>query len=326
MMTAICATQLRYRLQIATLFAAVASALVPLEVLAAAPSFEVEHGTQVSAAQVSAAQVGSAQISGAQVSNTQTIAEPSVQARGRSRPRSNRPLPPPSPPPNRVQPGGGLDEFAQACDYEQPSLTALIPYQNPVYTALDRPTLLFHLPDRPADIDKVEFILLSADEKDKLYVAEFVPTRAGIVSIALPAGVPALEPGKVYRWYLNVYCQTITAIPSVDGWVHRVSTDPASEDLLPPNAPASQAQSPERLADVGTSDVETGTELPEIWYDAIAQTADLLASSDRAESPLVSQAEANWQSWLEAIGLGELIHVPFVGPVMPRLMTDGAEN
>ncbi|MEL6158600.1 MAG: DUF928 domain-containing protein [Cyanobacteria bacterium J06627_32] len=224
-----------------------------------------------------------------------------VMAKQRMAKRS-RPRPPRRLPPNRVQPGGGLDEAVQACDRTSSPLTALVPVSNPVYTASAHPTFLFHLPDSPEAVDYAEFILLSADEKEQIYATRFSFARAGIAYISVPAEARyALEPGQAYHWYLNLHCQTTEAVPSVNGWVQRV------EDTLP-IAHSSPAQP-------SVADPE-GALLPERWYDAIAQTAAVLSTNASAGNlASSSEAEADWQSWLSAVGLEHLIDVPIVGAV-----------
>ncbi|NJM99472.1 MAG: DUF928 domain-containing protein [Phormidesmis sp. RL_2_1] len=228
----------------------------------------------------------------------------SLDSLDRSRRRTSRPRPPRRLPPNRVQPGGGLDASVQACDRANAPLTALVPVNNPVYTASAYPTFLFHFPDQPEAVRYAEFILLSADEKEQIYGVQFVPIRPGIISISIPTEATyALEDGQAYHWYLNVYCQSntganngrfdernATSIPSVNGWVQRatLANERSQNELNDPN-------------------------LPEIWYDAIAQTAEILAGGATGQPQTLAQQR--WETWLEAIGLAEIIDVPWVGPV-----------
>lgn len=227
--------------------------------------------------------------------------------------KTRRPRPPQRLPPNRVRPGGGLDDAAQACQPNSAPLTALVPVSNPVYTASAHPTFLFHLSDPPEAIAYGEFILLRADEKEQIYTTRFTPIQSGIIDISVPTEAAyALEVGEAYHWYLNVHCQTApqatapaTAqstgnVPSVNGWVQRVTPDGSSALLT---------------EDVLAGDRLTEGTLPELWYDAIAQTAAVLATENTPNSP----ARTTWQNWLSAIGLGELADVPLTRlPVTPQ--------
>lgn len=196
--------------------------------------------------------------------------------------QSRRPAPPRKLPPNRVQPGGGLNVAARACVAENDSLTALVPVENPVFTASATPSFLFYFPDSPEAIDYAEFTLLTADEKTQVYAKRFTPSAAGIVRVSLPTEAGReLQVGEAYHWYLNVHCrasETVAAnVLTVDGWAQRV-------------------------ASAGEAEVAADSELPPVWYDAIA-----LAS----ESPM----QQEWESLLRAAGLSELAGSPVLGEV-----------
>ena len=214
-----------------------------------------------------------------------------------SRPRRSRrrPAVPNRPPPNRVQPGGGLDASVQACSPESRPLTAIVPVENPVFTAVAHPTFLFYFPDDPAAVNYAEFILLSADEKEEIYTTRFTPTAPGIASVSLPATAEkALEAGQSYHWYLNVHCHTTSGVPSVNGWVQRVAD---GEQIV---------QSPD-------------SQMPRLWYDQVARTAALLTGSQSVISATAaagSDPQRQWNALLSAAGLGDLIEIPVVGDVV----------
>ena len=195
--------------------------------------------------------------------------------------QSRRPAPPRKLPPNRVQPGGGLNAAARACEAENDSLTALVPVENPVFTASATPSFLFYFPDTPDSIDYAEFTMLTADEKTQVYAEQFMPSAAGIVRVSLPAEASqALQVGEAYHWYLNVHCQASENVLTVDGWAQRVA------------APSEV-------------DVAEGSELPPVWYDAIA-----LASESVTGLSVAEPAQQQWESLLRAAGLSELVDVP----------------
>lgn len=229
-----------------------------------------------------------------------------------SRQSRRRPTPPRRLPPNRVQPGGGLDIAVQSCDPASPPLTALVPRENPVYTASTHPTFLFYLPDPPETVDYAEFILLSADEKQQLYSARFVPVQAGVVSISLPAAATALDPEQPYHWYLNLHCQTTDAVPAVNGWIQRL---------------VSEAASPTATPDPETPDPEN---LPLLWYDEIARLYSILLTQQpltpAAPGELAqAQARSQWADRLAAIGLDALVDAPLAEPAVPQVSTSRAQ-
>ena len=233
--------------------------------------------------------------------------QPLSQTKQSRRPRrsTRRPAVPRRMPPNRVQPGGGLDVSVNACLPESRPLTAIVPVENPVFTAIAHPTFLFYFPDDPAAVDYAEFILLSADEKEEIYSAQFTPTEYGIVSVSLPPDADkALEAGQAYHWYLNLHCQTTEGVPSVNGWVQRLADN--SQDI-----PSADSQ------------------LPRLWYDAIAQTAAALTSPQSVISTGSAgnvDAQTQWNTFLSAAGLSELVDTPIVGNVVVEPRTRETEN
>ena len=227
--------------------------------------------------------------------------------RSPTRRRVERPRPPRRLPPNRVQPGGGLDVSVSACTPDGPPLTALVPVENPVFTRRDRPTFLFYFPDAPEMVKHAEFILLSEDEKEVVFSAQFEPRASGIVSVSLPDTAKALVVGEAYHWYLNMHCETTDSVPSVNGWVQRVAEDEAA--------------------------VAVSEGMPLAWYDAIArsvpqrglsgqvmpehapeQSVPLSLHEQSASFP--SPCSMEWADLLTAAGLDELIDVPVLGPAI----------
>lgn len=209
--------------------------------------------------------------------------------------RAALPAPPadPPPPPNQRTPGGGLNSFKQDCSSSSNlPLTALIPVDQHTLSAVDTPTLLFYIPDRPENIVRGEFSLSTSDEKQRLYQLKFtLPQTPGIVSIRLPK-LPQydLKPGQLYRWYFKLECRsTSDTTPNLDinGWIQRAAN---------PSATQQQAD----------------TTTPLIWYDTIATLA-----AQRQAAPENPDLKQRWQQLLTSIDLEHLATAPFVGPVRP---------
>lgn len=198
--------------------------------------------------------------------------------------QSQLPAPPRRLPPNRVQPGGGLSSEASSCGAEMP-LTALVPVENPVFTTSATPSFLFYFPDGSEAVDYAELTVLTADEKEQIYTAQFSPSGPGISSVSIPAvAEQGLAVGEAYHWYLNVHCKGTSTVLAVDGWVQRVASEDAVEGVVE-------------------------TELPLVWYDAIAAAGEQILTD--ADSRRVKQ----WEDWLIAAGLVELVDVPVLGEV-----------
>ncbi|MEM8805652.1 MAG: DUF928 domain-containing protein [Cyanobacteria bacterium P01_G01_bin.38] len=200
--------------------------------------------------------------------------------------RVMRPSPPRRLPPNRVQPGGGLDADQQACSNTTEALTALVPVDNPVMTALPHPSFWFYIPDSPDLIQSGEFILLSADEKTQMYNTQVALANGpGLIRVPMPAELASgLSQDTYYHWYFNVTCQAPDgegAVLSVNGWIYRSAdgVDPAPPD----NNPVAH------------------------WYDTLDQAALRLS-----EAPQDSSAQQAWADLLTAGELGELIDKPIV--------------
>lgn len=203
------------------------------------------------------------------------------------------PPPPRTPPPNQRKPGGGLDPDNLACKRTSKPLTALVPVKNPVLTTSAHPTFLFYVPYGSSDVRLGEFSLLTwPEERTRIYKTRFtLPQTPGIVSIALPrVAESALEAGKSYHWYFQLYCQAnISSQPDLDinGWVQRVALTPERERQIKVAA-------------------------PDIWYDASTNLANRLRTS-----PQDATLKNNWVSLLKLIDSKDLIQEPLVGPVIP---------
>lgn len=202
------------------------------------------------------------------------------------------PPPPRTPPPNQRKPGGGLDPNNPVCRTTSKPLTALVPTHNPVLTTSAHPTFLFYVPYGSSEVRYGEFSLLTwPEEKTRIYRTRFtLPQTPGIVSIAIPPTPDyALEAGKSYHWYLQLYCQTNTSAPpdlDINGWVQRVPLTPERERQI--NATA-----------------------PDIWYDSSSSLVERLRIS-----PQDVTLRNNWASLLKFIHSEDLVQEPLVGPVI----------
>ena len=174
-----------------------------------------------------------------------------------SKNEGQRPRPPRRIPPNKVKPGGGLSFSQQSCGNPHSSLTALIPINNPVLTTQSHPSFLFYIPDPASAIAYGEFSLFTAEEKTRVYTTKInLQNTPGIIKIDLPNTEQNALAEQPYHWYFKVYCQNTlnsALLLDVDGWIERV-----------PLTPSRAAQ------------IETAS--PEIWYDALATTAQNLLS------------------------------------------------
>lgn len=202
------------------------------------------------------------------------------------------PPPPPTPPPNDTRPGGGLNAHDPlSCNSLNRSVRALLPVANPVLTTTHSPTFLFYIPFAADQIQFGEFSLLAfPGEQQRLYQLRFkLPETPGIVSVTLPPQFE-LQEGRSYRWYFQLYCQDGPGTRpdlSVNGMVQRVALTAERERQI------------------------SGA-TPDIWYDALSQTAAQLQTS-----PQNAELREQWRSLLQTIEAEDLAQEPISGSVIP---------
>ncbi|MEO0949410.1 MAG: DUF928 domain-containing protein [Cyanobacteria bacterium J06641_5] len=209
---------------------------------------------------------------------------------------SEPPTPPRTPPPNKTRPGGGLNPARHACDRLDNSLRALVPVENPVFTASTHPTFLFYVPYTASEIQYGQFSILTwPDETQRIGKIDFTlpPETPGIVSVTLPKNPEfALQEDRYYHWYFQLFCpgnESLQADLEVNGWVLRTSTQSKSALQSEPIA-------------------------AEIWYDMLAELALQLQASPQDEA-----LNATWNALMQRIGLEAAIKADFSGAIiLPR--------
>lgn len=212
-------------------------------------------------------------------------AETTTETNAIKKPITKPPSPPPKIPPNKIKPGGGLELFTQSCTDNTQSLTALVPVENPVLAASEHPTLLFYIPDRPAQIHHGEFTIVTADEKSTIYTNQItIDSSPGIMSLQTPQ-IPqyALKDGNIYHWYFKLYCQQDPSFKSyvdVHGWIKKVASTPET-----------------------AQQIETAS--PQLWYDSLAKTAANLAIAPENQT-----FQQQWLKLLQEIDLENLAQTP----------------
>lgn len=181
---------------------------------------------------------------------------------------------------------GGYSRSA-ACGSNQ-TLTALVPPPQQQEglpkeqatvdkTAASHPTFFVHLPALPGKT--VAFTLQNEAGTDKdLHRTEFKLTdKPGVVGIALPQSVPALQIGQKYLWQVAIVCDPDDPASNivVSGWVERVkSPTPAGNDPIA------------TLAEQG------------IWQDAVT-----LLAMRRFQQPQDLSVAEDWAALMEDAGL-----------------------
>ena len=137
------------------------------------------------------------------------------------------------------------------------------------FTAEASPTFVFYVPYRAEAVDSLEFLLLDGQERRTLYRTEVTPAAApGLVTVSIPEDT-VLMTDSLYRWYLKLDCtgsEAESPYVVVDGWVQRIA--PGEETA---------------------------------WYDEVSDRALTLIAA-----PQDPQAQADWQTLLDTLGLNNL--------------------
>jgi hypothetical protein len=206
-------------------------------------------------------------------------------------------------PPSTGRPGRRSDAGSRGCGVDEPSSTsesksllALVPVQKTANTtvvfgktAAQQPTFWFYVPYRsPA---RATFVLQNQGGKT-VYESDVALSKTpGIMSLTLPATVTPLETGRLYHWFLKLYCRSTSPPNSfVDGWVQREALTP---DLTQKLKMATRSQQVRLYAANG------------FWFDALTAAAELRRthSSDSA-----------WTELLKAIDLETVATEAIVTP------------
>ncbi len=204
-------------------------------------------------------------------------------------------------PPSKRSAAGARDRCDQPINSsagakeEEQQLTALAPVYMAHHaemviglTTASHPTFWFYVPfskKLPG-----EFVLQNETD-DTIYQRTIsLSGTPGVVSVSLPSTVPALQVGKRYHWYFNVYCEPEQPPVFVEGWVKRSPLNPALKSKL------SHQSIPNRANLYAANG---------IWYDALTTVAKL-----RIANPKDLTSRAQWVSLLHSVGLDAIKSKP----------------
>jgi hypothetical protein len=227
---------------------------------------------------------------------------PATPSHGQGRVRVVLPELPPG-----LGPAPGGRRFGGATRGECPAvkmpLTALVPLtkQPPSIvnvwglTTQEYPKLWFYLPYTTSFAYPAEFTVLNDESKDPVYTSAIaLPKQAGVIDVPLPASIAALQVGKRYRWFLNIYCdrEKQSAPVYVEGVIIRTGINQALAKQLQKAKPLQQVVI---YANNG------------FWHDALTKLAEL-----RQQNPHNRYLQTEWTNLLTAIGLNDLATQPLV--------------
>lgn len=185
-----------------------------------------------------------------------------------------------------------------SCVTGEKHLTALAQEDKLGLTTAEYPELFFYMPQSSPNT-KVELALV--DENDKQIgktIINAASINPGIVGFKLSdiEGLPPLEIGKNYHWYLSMICnpQGRSADVFVDGWVRRIELDPVLTD---------------ELKNLTSRDRASLYAVQGLWYDTIAALYEA-----RRSSPDDLSLANDWASVLESESteLGTIAKEPLI--------------
>lgn len=227
---------------------------------------------------------------------------------------------PPPPPPDRDAPGNRGGGAGRGCGAGNQFITALVPEYKQTLgqaeitkvwgtTIAERPTLWFDVPYEKGAIAAMEFVLQDNSSPAKeIYRSAIAPPDApGIVSLHLPASVPPLEVGKLYKWFFKTRLQCGSGVlatkPQLQkeelyGWVQRTSPSATLTSQLKQATPQQQAN---LYAQNG------------IWFDALTTLAKL-----RLTKPQDTHLTEDWNRLLQTVGLEKLTTKPLTQCCQPK--------
>ena len=131
----------------------------------------------------------------------------------------------PQPPPSRPE---------AVCPTTEIPITGLFENEGRDYTNAAQPTFLVYLPYTNQEVNYIKFFVVDSETtRNTIYEAEIKPIEeSGIIQISLPPEPQyQLEVGKLYRWYLNIYCEDRnTRDIHIDGWIMRTEEETGNLD------------------------------------------------------------------------------------------------
>jgi hypothetical protein len=206
-------------------------------------------------------------------------------------------VPPPTPPGpapgGRVRGGARRTECFGSTTGKTP-LTALVPATQQgnvvnvwALTTSDRPTLWFYVPYTQSSGGMADFVLQDEDANPIYETNVNLPQQPGVIGVSTK-NAPALQVGKRYRWFLNIYCDQKKESFAfyVEGVIQRTNLNATINQKL---------QTASLSQQVGIYAENS------IWHEAITILAQL-----RQKNPTDASLQAEWQNLLEGINLGDV--------------------
>ena len=197
-------------------------------------------------------------------------------------------------PPNRSAPDTTVGGASRGgCLQTSEKLRSLIPPNNLALTTQKYPTLYWYIP--ASEAKNLEFELLAGNSSQSYKKTLGLPSTPGVVSLNLQTtGLPPLELGQTYHWYLRMVCDNEDRSGDivVEGWIERTQPSPTLVQQL---EKALQTERPNIYAQAG------------IWQDSLALLAEL-----RRANPNDSNLALQWERLLKSVDLAPIVDKPLL--------------
>jgi Domain of Unknown Function (DUF928) len=202
-------------------------------------------------------------------------------------------------PPDTGTPSGnptpGTTRPEAACPKTPKPLTAIVANNGKDFTLSAYPTLWFYIPYRSEQLSRIEFLLLSGNERETIYQTTIQLTdKPGVIKIVIPKESQyALKPDQNYRWRLNLDCRpdrTVEPDLAIDGWIRRIPLNAQLEAQL--KAP---------------NNVDQAYRDNQIWYDAINHLAER-----HFTNPTNAEVNQTWHQLLQTLNLPWIYREPLI--------------
>jgi hypothetical protein len=216
------------------------------------------------------------------------------------------------PPPSDIGAPGQRSEAGSrtfnSCRQADKPLTAFVPaYRSSPnsevvwgVTAIEQPSFWFYVPYASASASG-EFVLEDAAKRQTTFRVPLA-AKPGVLQVQL-AKQAALQVGKPYRWYFNVYCRNRDEIDSyVEGSVTRRALSTALQLQI------QQANLQRRISLLAANG---------IWHDALT-----IASVPQCERA----PDQNWTKLLQSVGLYQLAQEPIANCLERNRSTTRSTN
>lgn len=201
-------------------------------------------------------------------------------------------------PPKRGVPRTTQGTGSRGCSKTSPAaLTLITPNDHTAHTVSSHPAFFWQVSEVPSE--PVEFALVEAGVAQPVFVKQLQVQKAGIVRLEMPKSIPALVPGKEYRWSVSLICNANRRSSDVfaQGWIKRVASNRDLDQQLVSVMKDSSISSAEQHCKRASTYANAG-----LWHDAV----DVLLAA-QADFPSDLSTREGLSALLDQVGLAQVV-------------------